>query len=245
MSTNTAPSFLRGYAIDKSRETFHFQVPLVLPVRADGDGVPPDFLQQLFTVRAGRSQELLVEHDRHFEIDLVGVNAICRLTDNDFITDAACEVKRGQAGVYLLFRERVRFAMQIDKAKRIFPVTEGRFYAPTEMIQFSYIIQAERTRQRGCNRFKLAVVQQKTANAEFHRIGRWKVPASTPRLGACLAFLWDLQMDIAAFLVLIGLRGSDSKTDVAVQFAQGQLCHLSHGGAALLDANEKIRVRFF
>ncbi len=60
MSANTAPSFLSsGYAVDKSRETFHFQVPLVLPVRADGDGVPRDFLQQLFTVRAGRSQELL------------------------------------------------------------------------------------------------------------------------------------------------------------------------------------------
>lgn len=135
--------------------------------------------------------------------------------------------------------------MQIDKAKRIFPVTEGRFYAPTEMIQFSYIIQAERTRQRGCNRFKLAVVQQKAANAEFHRIGRWKVPASAPRLGACLAFLRHLQMDIAAFLVLIGLRGGDGKTDVAIQFAQGQLRHLSHGGAALLDANEKICVWFF
>ena len=52
-------------------------------------------------------------------------------------------------------------------------------------------------------------------------------------------------MDIAAFLVLIGLRGGDGKADVAVQLAQGQLRHLSHGGAALLDANEKICVRFF
>lgn len=81
--------------------------------------MPIDFLQQLFTVRIGRSQELLAEHDRHFEIDLVGVNAVFRLTDNDFITDAACEVKRGQAGVNFLFRERVRFAMQIDKTQRV------------------------------------------------------------------------------------------------------------------------------
>ena len=139
MSANTTPSFLRGYAVDKSRETFHFQIAFVLSVRTDGNGMPHDFLQQLFTVRIGRSQELLAEHDRHFEIDLVGVNAVFRLTDNDFITDAACEVKRGQTGIYLLLRERVRFAVQIDKAKRIFPVTEGRFYAPTEMIQFPNI----------------------------------------------------------------------------------------------------------
>ena len=52
-------------------------------------------------------------------------------------------------------------------------------------------------------------------------------------------------MDIAAFLVLIGLRGGDGKADVAVQLAQGQLRHLAHGGGALLDANEKICVWFF
>ena len=52
-------------------------------------------------------------------------------------------------------------------------------------------------------------------------------------------------MNVAVLLVLIGLRGGDGKTDVAVQFAQGQLRHLAHGGAALLDANEKICVRFF
>ena len=52
-------------------------------------------------------------------------------------------------------------------------------------------------------------------------------------------------MNVAAFLVLIGLRGSDGKADVAVQLAQGQLRHLAHDGAALLDANEKICVRFF
>lgn len=52
-------------------------------------------------------------------------------------------------------------------------------------------------------------------------------------------------MNVAVLLVLIGLRGGDGKTDVAIQFAQGQLRHLSHGGAALLDANEKICVWFF
>ena len=84
-----------------------------------------------------------------------------------------------------------------------------------------------------------------SVTAILNRIGRWEVPASAPRLGAYLAFLWDLQMNVAVLLVLIGLRGGDGKTDVAIQFAQGQLRHLSHGGAALLDANEKICVRFF
>ena len=155
MSANTTPSFLSsGYAVDKSCETFHFQIALVLPVRTNGNSMPCNFLQQLFTVRAGRSQELLAEHDRHFEIDLVGVNAVFRLTGNDFITDAACKVERGQAGVYLLFRERVRFAVQIDKAKRIFPVTEGRFYAPTEMIQFPNIRKRKGRGQRSGNQTK-------------------------------------------------------------------------------------------
>lgn len=155
MSANTTPSFLSsGYAVDKSRETFHFQIALVLPVRTNGNSMPCNFLQQLFTVRAGRSQELLAEHDRHFEIHLVDVNAVFRLTGNDFITDAACEVKRGQAGVNFLLRERVRFAMQIDKAKRIFPVTEGRFYAPTEMIQFPNIRKRKGRGQRSGNQTK-------------------------------------------------------------------------------------------
>ena len=92
--------------------------------------MPCDFLRQLFTVRAGCPQELLAEHDRHFEVDLVGVNAVFWLTDNDL-----------------------------------------------------------------------------AANAEFHRIGRWEIPASTPRFGACLAFFRNLQKDITAFLVLPGLRG--------------------------------------
>lgn len=63
---------------------------------------------------------LLAEHDRHFEIHLVGVNAVFRLTDNNLAANAACEVKRGQAGVNFLLRERVRFAMQIDKASVYF-----------------------------------------------------------------------------------------------------------------------------
>ena len=73
VSANTSPSFLRGYAVDKSRKTFHFQIAFVLSVGTNGNGMPRDFLQQFFTVRAGRSQMLLAEHDRHFEIDLVGV----------------------------------------------------------------------------------------------------------------------------------------------------------------------------
>lgn len=155
MSANTTPSFLSsGYAVDKSRETFHFQIALVLPVRTNGNSMPCNFLQQLFTVRAGRSQELLAEHDRHFEIHLVGVNAVFRLTDNNLAANAACEVKRGQAGVNFLLRERVRFAMQIDKAKRIFPVTEGRFYAPTEMIQFPNIRKRKGRGQRSGNQTK-------------------------------------------------------------------------------------------
>ena len=136
VSANTTPSFLRGYAVDKSRKTFHFQIALALSVRTDRDGMPHNFLHQLFTVRIGCSQELFAEHDRHFEIDLVGVNAVFRLTDNDFFTDAACEVKRRQAGVYLLLRERVGLAMQTDKTQRVLEVTER---APTEMIQFPNI----------------------------------------------------------------------------------------------------------
>lgn len=151
MSANTTPSFLRGYAVDKSRETFHFQIALVLSVGTDGNGVPRDFLQQLFTIRAGRSQELLAEHDRHFEIDLVGVNAVFRLTDNDFFTDAACEVKRRQAGVYLLFRKSVGLAVEIDKTQRVLEVTER---APTEMIQFPNIRKRKGRGQRSDSQTK-------------------------------------------------------------------------------------------
>lgn len=139
MSANTTPSFLSGYAVDKTVKSLGAQVPLVLSVRADGNGMPCDFLQQLFTVRAGRSQELLAEHDRHFEIDLVGVNAVFRLTDNYFFTDAACEVKRRQAGAYFLLRESVGLSVQIDKSQRVLEVTERGLYAPTEMIQFPNI----------------------------------------------------------------------------------------------------------
>lgn len=151
MSANTTPSFLRGYAVDKSRETFHFQIALILSVGTNGNGMPCDFLQQLFTARAGRSQELFAEHDRHFEIDLVGVNAVFRLTDNDFFTDAACKVKCGQAGVNFLLRESVGLAMQIDKTQRVLEVTER---APTEMIQFPNIRKRKGRGQRSGSQTK-------------------------------------------------------------------------------------------
>lgn len=151
MSANTTPSLLRGHAVDKSRETFHFQIAFVLSVRTDGNGMPHDFLQQLFTVRIGRSQELFAEHDRHFEIDLVGVNAVFRLTDNDFFTDAACKVKCGQAGVNFLLRESVGLAMQIDKTQRVLEVTER---APTEMIQFPNIRKRKGRGQRSGSQTK-------------------------------------------------------------------------------------------
>lgn len=151
MSANTTPSFLRGYAVDKSREIFHFQIALALSVRTDRDGMPHDFLHQLFTVRIGCSQELFAEHDRHFEIDLVGVNAVFRLTDNDFFTDAACKVKCGQAGVNFLLRESVGLAMQIDKTQRVLEVTER---APTEMIQFPNIRKRKGRGQRSGSQTK-------------------------------------------------------------------------------------------
>ena len=110
-----------------------------------------DFLQQLFTIRAGCSQILLAEHDRHLKVDLVGVNAVFRLTDNDFITDAACKVERGQTGVYLLLRESVGLAMQIDKTQRVLEVTER---APTEMIQFPNIRKRKGRWQRSGSQTK-------------------------------------------------------------------------------------------
>ena len=128
MSANTTPSFLRGYAVDKSRETFHFQIALILSVRADRNGMPRDFLQQLFAVRIGRSQDLLAEHDRHFEVDLVGVNAVFRLTDNNLTADAACKVERRQAGVYLLLCEGIRLPVKIHQPQRVLEVTETGFY---------------------------------------------------------------------------------------------------------------------
>lgn len=113
-----------------------------------------DFLQQLFTVRIGRSQELLAEHDRHLKVDLVGVNTVFRLTDNDFFTDAACKVKCGQAGVNFLLRESVGLAMQIDKTQRVLEVTERGFYAPTEMIQFPNIRKRKGRGQRSGSQTK-------------------------------------------------------------------------------------------
>ena len=97
---------------------------------------------------------LLAEHDRHFEIHLVGVNAVFRLTDNDFITDAACKVERRQAGVNFLFRESVRFAVEIDKTQRVLEVTGRGFYAPTEMIQFPNIRKRKGRGQRSGNQTK-------------------------------------------------------------------------------------------
>ena len=52
-------------------------------------------------------------------------------------------------------------------------------------------------------------------------------------------------MDIAVFLVLVGLRGGDGKTDLAVKFHHRQFCHLPHGGMALLGTDEKIHIWLF
>lgn len=60
-----------------------------------------------------------------------------------------------------------------------------------------------------------------------------------------LAFLWDLDVDITVFLVLVGLGGSDGKAYVAIEFHHGQFCHLAHGGAVLFDTDEKIYIWLF
>ena len=70
--------------------------------------MPRDFLRQLFTVRAERSQELFAEHDRHFEVDLIGVNTVAWLTDNHLAANAACKVERGQIGIEFLKHQTAR-----------------------------------------------------------------------------------------------------------------------------------------
>ena len=52
-------------------------------------------------------------------------------------------------------------------------------------------------------------------------------------------------MDIAVFLVLVGLRGGDGKTNIAVKLHHGQFCHLLHGRMALLDTDEEIYIGLF
>ena len=47
VSANTSPSFLRGYAVDKSRETFHVQIALALSIQTDRNGVPRNFSADL------------------------------------------------------------------------------------------------------------------------------------------------------------------------------------------------------
>ncbi len=76
-------------------------------------------------------------------------------------------------------------------------------------------------------------------------LGEGKSQRPVPRLGVCLALLWDLQKDIAILLILIGLRGGDGKTNCAVQFHHRQFCHLAHGGFALLHTDEKVHIRLF
>lgn len=52
-------------------------------------------------------------------------------------------------------------------------------------------------------------------------------------------------MDIAVFLVLVGLRGGDGKTNIAIKLHHGQFCHLLHGRMALLDTDEEIYIELF
>lgn len=54
-----------------------------------------------------------------------------------------------------------------------------------------------------------------------------------------------MQKDIAVFLVLLGLRGGDGRTDCTVKLHHRQLCHLSHRGVVLPDANEKVHIFLF
>ena len=92
----------------QSHKALDFQIALVLPVQTDGDGVPRDFLQQFFTVCVGRAEKFLAQHDRHFEIDLIGVNTVAWLTDNRLAANAACKVERGQIGIEFLKHQTAR-----------------------------------------------------------------------------------------------------------------------------------------
>lgn len=107
-----APLFFSGrHPVDKSGKAFDAEISLVLPSRSDGYCVPCYVQQQFVHVDFWVVNKLTAQHNCHFEVDLVGVNAFFRLTDNDLAANAASEVECGQAGVYLLFRESVRLAV--------------------------------------------------------------------------------------------------------------------------------------
>ena len=124
------PHFLSGYPVHKAGKSLYPQVALVLPSRSDGNGVPRYVLHQLVAVGILCSQIFFAKRHRHSEMDFVGVNALFRLTDNDFMADTACEVERGQAGVYLLFCKCVGFAVEIDKSQRVLQIAESCLQTP-------------------------------------------------------------------------------------------------------------------
>lgn len=47
-------------------------------------------------------------------------------------------------------------------------------------------------------------------------------------------------MNIAVFLILVGLSSGYGKRYITVQFAHGQTGDFSHGGVVLLDAEDKV-----
>ncbi len=113
--------------------------------------MPRDFLQQFFSVRVGRAKKFLAQHDRHFEVDLIGVNTVAWLTDNHLAANAACKVECGQVGIEFLLRESVRPPVEIDQPQRIFEVAESSFQTPTQMIQFPNIRKRKGRGQRSGN----------------------------------------------------------------------------------------------
>ena len=106
------PHFLlSGYSVNKSGEAFYLQIALVFSVWSNRNGVPCNLFCQPVTVCFLFSDLLFAEHHRHFEIHLVGVDAIFGLTNDNLATDATGEVERCQTGEYLLLCERIGFSV--------------------------------------------------------------------------------------------------------------------------------------
>lgn len=101
------PHFLSCYSIHKSGESLYSKIALVLPPRSDWNSIPGNVLHPLVPVCFRRSYVLLAECHRHFEVDLVGVDAILWLSDYDGTTNPTGKVERRQAGdanVYNFFK---------------------------------------------------------------------------------------------------------------------------------------------
>ena len=135
--------FLGRNAVCEPAKTFGAKVASILPSWPDWDGVAADFLHNFFPGHVRVIEKFFTESHRHFEIYGVGVYAIFRLSNNNFLYNAAGEVEGRQRRPDFLLHKVIPFPVEVHQSRAVLQVPETGLDSPAAMVNLFQIVDGK------------------------------------------------------------------------------------------------------